>query len=74
MIEVIHAARRVTDLDAALAFYVDGLGLERRRGFVEDPDGHLIELIERLEGPPPDGTADEDDGDGDGGAGGTRDR
>lgn len=141
MIELIHAARRVTDLDRAKEFYIEGLGLERRWGFVEDgveheyvgdagvadihlfydpenqepvdagggdtihtdtsicllveedvetlfgdlvdttecrvvlepkevdynshrniicfvedPDGHLVELIERLEGPPPDGT------------------
>lgn len=141
MIELIHAARRVVDLDAACEFYLDGLGLSQRWGFeedgvehvyvgddgvadihlfcdpenedpvaaggndtihgdtsvcllvdedvtglfedlvdrtgcrvvlepttvsfeshrnvicfVEDPDGHLLELIERLEGPPPDGT------------------
>ena len=26
--------------------------------FVEDPDGHPVEFIERLEGPPPDETSD----------------
>lgn len=140
MIEVIHVARRVTDLERSKTFYVDALGLTERWGFerngvehvylgdegvtdihlyedstnqdpvaagghgtidgdasvcllvdedveglfeslveatccrvvldptevvfeshrnvicfVEDPDGHVIELIERLEGPPPEG-------------------
>lgn len=139
--EVIHVARRVTDLERSKAFYLDGLGLTERWGFerdgtthvyvgdegvadihlyedrdnpepvaaggsdtidadasvcllvdedveglfeslvessgcrvvlepseitfeshrnvicfIEDPDGHLIELIERLEGPPPAGS------------------
>lgn len=31
--DVIHAALWVDDLDAALSFYVDGLGLDRRRSF-----------------------------------------
>ena len=34
--EVIHTAFRVTDLDRALEFYVDGLGFEEKWGFEED--------------------------------------
>ena len=152
MIQLVHAARPVSDLDRAREFYVDGLGMEHRWGFeedgvehiyvgdegvadihlfydpendepidaggndginddtsvcllvdedleglfedlgeetncrvvlapkevefeshrnvicfVEDPDGHLVELIERLEGPPPSATGENADSD----AGGT---
>ncbi|WP_224449949.1 VOC family protein [Haloprofundus salilacus] len=34
--DIIHTALRVSDIDATVAFYVDGLGLERNWEFTKD--------------------------------------
>lgn len=44
MVDVVHTAIWVSDLDRALAFYVDGLGLARTREFVLDEDEENVFL------------------------------